>query len=92
MGTKKKAVKKATAPKKDASKKKTKKSKAKKVVAVSSSELFGISSKLKRGDISKIASITMYDASHVSRVLNGDSKNPSGEIVKAAKQLVSKRK
>jgi hypothetical protein len=48
--------------------------------------------RLKRGDISTIASNTYYDQAHVSRVLRGESNNPSGVIVKEAYRLVGKRK
>jgi len=50
-----------------------------------------VSSRLKRGDIIRVASKTGYEQSHVSRVLRGVNKNPSGEIVTEAYRLVTSR-
>lgn len=50
-----------------------------------------VSSRLKRGDISRVAGITGYEQSHVGRVLRGVHKNPSGEIVTEAYRLVTSR-
>jgi hypothetical protein len=47
-------------------------------------------SRLRRGDVTEIASLTGYDISHVSRVIRGTRNNP--EIVNAAYSRVSKRK
>lgn len=51
-----------------------------------------ISSRLRKGDIAAIARKTGYDASHVGRVLHGLRSNPSGEIMKAAQQMIGRRK
>lgn len=51
-----------------------------------------IESKLRTGDIAKIARELYFDQSHVSRVIRGISRNPDGSIIKYAKKLVSKRK
>jgi transposase-like protein len=51
-----------------------------------------IAVRLRRGDISAIATKTGYDKSHVGRVLRGTSTNPSNEIVNAAYTMVSRRK
>ena len=48
--------------------------------------------KLERGDISRIAKVTGYDNSHVARVIRGEAGNPSGEIMKYAKKMVTTRK
>lgn len=48
--------------------------------------------RLRRGDIAEVARRTGYDKSHVSRVLNGTSTNPSNEIVNAAYKMVGRRK
>lgn len=48
--------------------------------------------RLRRGDISAIATKTGYDKSHVGRVLRGESTNPSNEIVNTAYTMVSRRK
>ncbi len=69
----------------------TKKAKAKKA-SNQNDDLYVIRQKMRVGDIAAIARATGYDQSHVSRVLKGDSKNPSGDIVKYAKKMVSKRK
>ena len=71
--------------------KSSKKAKAKKA-PYASEDLNSIRKKMRTGDIAAIARGTGYDQSHVSRVLKGESSNPSGDIVKYAKKMVSKRK
>jgi hypothetical protein len=78
-------------------KEKSKSSKSAKPVNVAvkmttADKLSVIQPRLRRGDLSTLSSRTGYDHSHVSRVLKGKGSNPSGEIVKAAYQMVSKRK
>jgi hypothetical protein len=51
-----------------------------------------IQPRLRRGDVSTISARTGYEMSHVRRVLKGERGNPSGEIVKTAYTMVSKRK
>jgi len=68
-----------------------KKSKVKKA-PYATDDTINIRKKMRIGDIAKIARETGYDQSHVSRVLRGESRNPTGDIVKYAKKMVSKRK
>lgn len=65
------------------------KTKAKKT---ESQKLAAVQARLRRGDFTTIAQRTGYDSSHVSRVLSGERKNPSGEILKIAYSLVGRRK
>ena len=51
-----------------------------------------ISARLRKGDLAAIARKTGYDASHVGRVIHGLRSNPSGEIMKAAQQMIGRRK
>lgn len=51
-----------------------------------------IQPRLRRGDAITISARTGYEISHVRRVLKGECGNPSGEIVKTAYAMVSKRK
>jgi len=48
--------------------------------------------KIKVGDYTKIARATGYDYSHVWRVINGESSNPSGEIMKYTATVIKNRK
>jgi transcriptional regulator with XRE-family HTH domain len=57
-----------------------------------SQKLSVIQPRWRSGDLTEIARRTGYDTSHVSRVINGISNNPSGEIVNEAYRMVGKRK
>lgn len=51
-----------------------------------------IQPRLREGDYKRIASRTGFDRSHVRRVINGESNNPSGEILSEARNLTRHRK
>lgn len=48
--------------------------------------------KMRRGDYTKIAMRSGYDVSHVIRVINGESNNPNGRILRVARELTRGRK
>ena len=73
-------------------KKTTRVKKAKKPMASKIKNVNSNMTKIRRGDFTRIAKATGYDNSHVARVLRGQAKNPSGEIVRYASKMVSKRK
>ena len=51
-----------------------------------------IQRRLRSGDFSRISRLTGYDPSHVSRVIRGESSNPSGAIVSTAYEMTRNRK
>ena len=55
-------------------------------------KLEAVRTKYCRGDFSRIARLTGYDVSHVSRVIAGTSKNPNGRIAEMAYRMASQRK
>lgn len=55
------------------------------------SEFSVFKKKYRRGDYAKIAKTTGYDPAHVRRVLHGEAGNPSGVIMKIARQMFAKR-
>jgi hypothetical protein len=63
-----------------------------KSVLSTTEKLNRIQARLRKGDVQSIAFQTGYDASHVSRVLRGISKNPSNRIVNATYTKVASRK
>ena len=87
-----KAVKTPAAKGKSASSKSVKAVKTPAAKLTINDKLSVIQPRLISGDVNKISAITGYEISHVRRVLKGERGNPSGEIVKAAYTMVSKRK
>lgn len=63
-----------------------------KSVLSTNEKLNRIKTRLRKGDMQAISFQTGYDASHVSRVLRGISKNPSNRIVNATYTRVASRK
>jgi len=57
---------------------------------IATPSLSNVASKLKAGEISKLASSTGYSISHVSNVLAGRRNN--ADIAKAATKMTSRRK
>jgi|694.fasta_scaffold19139_5 hypothetical protein len=57
-----------------------------------SQKLQAIRQRLRTGDISAISRKTGYHSSHVARVIHGESRNPSGEIVNSAYEMTRNRK
>jgi hypothetical protein len=57
-----------------------------------SQKLSTVRQRLREGDFSRISQATGYHPTHVSRVIRGESGNPSGEIVNAAYEMTRNRK